>query len=72
MVHDGPNPTWTAPFVSRYDHGTELLFFVEVFVENRGIVRGMRSLGTVAFNVKEILDSKNKVMARKLRDGGGV
>jgi hypothetical protein len=75
IVHHGSNPKWATTFVSRYDHGNQLQFYVEVFVEtatvgSRGIVRGTKSLGRTAFDVRQILGSTSKVVVRKLRDGG--
>ncbi len=73
-MYDSSNPKWATTFVARYEHGTQLLFFVEVLVESaavsaRGIVRNMKSLGRVAFDVGEVLASTNKVIARKLKNG---
>jgi hypothetical protein len=67
-VYDSSDPSWATTFVSRYDHGTQLLFFVEVFFTMWGTCTA--SIGRVAFNAGEMLGGMNKETVRKLRNGG--
>jgi hypothetical protein len=71
------NPKWTTTFASRYEYGTQLLFFVDVFVVSaaNGVgnavhARGMKLIGRAAFDVKDVLGTANKIKARRLRNGG--
>jgi hypothetical protein len=74
------NPRWTTTFASRYEHGTQLLFFIDVFavsaasaakeVGNALRARGMKLIGRAAFDVKDVLGTANRIKARRLRNGG--
>mmetsp|Transcript_30324 Transcript_30324/g.61926 ORF Transcript_30324/g.61926 Transcript_30324/m.61926 type:complete len:743 (+) Transcript_30324:153-2381(+) len=79
------NPRWTASFCAKYEYGSQLIFFVEVFAIKR--IKGdtpngkngveieksnTRSLGKAAFDVQDVLGSKNHVKARRLPKGGVI
>ncbi|KAL3777699.1 LOW QUALITY PROTEIN: hypothetical protein ACHAW5_010337 [Stephanodiscus triporus] len=88
VVRKCSNPRWTTTFAARYEYGTQLLFFVDLFVVvgggpaaaagNPNVVgnavrsRGMRLIGRAAFDVQDVLGSSNKVMARRLPRNAGI
>lgn len=84
IVHKSSNPRWTSTFSARYEYGSQLLFFVDVFAVRPaagnvvsatignvvGKARGMKFLGRAVFDVQDVLGSRNNVKARRLRKGG--
>jgi hypothetical protein len=87
VVRKCSNPSWTTSFAARYEYGTQLLFFVDLFVVsaaghvnavasagvgNADHARGMKLLGRAAFDVQDVLGSANKVMARRLPRNAGM
>jgi hypothetical protein len=86
VVRKCSNPRWTTTFPAIYEYGTQLLFFVDLFVvsgggaaghvnsvtASAGAARGMKFIGRAAFDVQDVLGSSNKVMARRLPRNAGM
>uniref|UniRef100_A0A7S4HVZ5 C2 domain-containing protein n=1 Tax=Odontella aurita TaxID=265563 RepID=A0A7S4HVZ5_9STRA len=64
-----PNPQWAKVFVIEYEYGTQLSFFVDVLTSKGD---NSKSIGGANFEVGDILGSKNKTKAKRLRKGGCI
>lgn len=83
VVYKSSNPRWTASFLTEYEYGSQLLFFVDMFAvkESRGSIlggriggeiknNGAKLMGRAVFDVQDILGTKDNVKAKRLPKGG--
>jgi hypothetical protein len=65
------NPAWTTTFAVDYTFGKEIKFNVGIFDETTK-AKKTKSMGSVVFEIGEVLGARGNIKAKKLRDGGTV
>ena len=73
VILNSRNPEWTATFLLNYTHGTQLFFNILVLEPSQANSYSTNDgFGSAVFEVADILGTKHRTRARRLRKGGVV